>query len=663
MKKNFFPMALMAIAMGLNACSSDDPVVNAGGGKAPFADGGYVKMAINMPSAPSSRAANEDFGDGLIGEYEVKNATLILFTGASGKTEDKAVFHSVYELPVSMTKEGVQITSTMRIASLVDKNVPNNATDQLYAYVVLNKNSALTYDPSVHTALKVGTLDMNVAGGTNKTFGDFMKQVILGNASSLNGAGFLMCNAPLSDGPGDATDPTSAKVATLVNITQHVYKSKAAAEAAAPDEVFVERALAKVTLDQTLPSSTGGTKVLPALPSSSSTTVGTTLGDATYEVVGWTLDVTNKKSFIARHYNKEEWNKLNKGGVYRFVGSQALRTTPVAGGGGVTPTSGSAFYRTYWAEDPNYNSYSSTTAKENFDYVAKEITVNKPAPETGTEIINNDGRDFNSGLGENSPLYCMENTFNVENMKTAQLTRAIVKVKFFGGKTFYTFNDDNTTIYDETEMVKRVKQAILSNVDIVNKIKSSFGTGSSVNEDNIKLTLGYLKTDPATSTTTQKTNECDKDGKIHLLSFVVQKDATSPDATVDLTFNESTYSKPLNEKLSLGSIMKYKDGIAYYPINIKHFGDNLTPWVKDATTMNDNPYGYPVDNNKYLGRFGVLRNNWYNITVKSIKNVGSAVVPEIDVDNDNSYGDKPENYISVRINVLSWAKRTQNEEL
>lgn len=658
MKKNFFPMALMAIAMGLNACSSDDPVVNAGGGKAPFADGGYVKMAINMPSAPSSRADNDDFGDGLIGEYEVKNATLILFTGASGKTEDKAVFHSVYELPVSMTKEGVQITSTMRIASLVDKNVPNNATDQLYAYVVLNKNSALTYNPSVHTALKVGTLDMNVAGG-NKTFGDFMKEVISGNASSLNGAGFLMCNAPLSDKPGDASDPTSAKVSTLVNITSHVYKSKAEAEAAAPDEVFVERALAKVTLDQTLPSSTGGTKVLPTLPGSSSTTVGTTLGKATYEVVGWTLDVTNKKSFIARHYNNEEWNKLNKGGVYRFVGSKALRTTPLEGGG-VTPTPGSAFYRTYWAEDPNYNSYSSTTAKENFDYVSKEITVNKPEPETGTEIINNDGRNFNSGLGENSPLYCMENTFNVENMKTAQLTRAIVKVKFFGGKTFYTFNDDNTTIYDETEMVKRVKQAILSNVDIVDKIKSHFGTGFSVNEDNIKLTLG---SDPVTSTTTFKINECDKDGKIHLSSFVVQKDATSPNPTVDLLFNKSTYSMPLNDKLSLGSIMKYKDGIAYYPINIKHFGDNLTPWVKDATTMNDNPYGSPVDNNKYLGRFGVLRNNWYNITVNSIKNVGSAVVPEIDVDNDNSYGDKPENYISVRINVLSWAKRNQSENL
>ena len=662
MKKKFFPMALMAIAMGLNACSSDDPVVNAGGGKAPFADGGYVKMAINMPSAPSSRAANDDFEDGLIGEYEVKNATLILFTGASDKTEDKAVFHSVYEFPVSMTKEGVQITSTMRIASLVDKNVPNNATDQLYAYVVLNKNSALTYNPSVHTALKVGTLDMNVAGGPNKTFGDFMKEVISGNASSLNGAGFLMCNAPLSDKPGDASDPTSAKVATLVNITSHVYKSKAEAEAAAPDEVFVERALAKVTLNQTLPPSTGGTtKVLPTLPGSSSTTVGTTLGNATYEVVGWTLDVTNKKSFIARHYNKD-WNKLKNGGVYRFVGSKALRTTPLEGGG-VTPTPGSAFYRTYWAEDPNYNSYSSTTAKENFDYVSKEITVNKPEPEKGTEIINNDGRNFNSGLGENSPLYCMENTFNVDNMKTAQLTRAIVKVKFFGGKTFYTFNDDNTTIYDETEMVKRVKQAILSNVDIVDKIKSSFGTGFSVNEDNIKLTLGCLKTDPATSTPTQKTNECDKDGKIHLLSFVVQKDATSPNATVDLTFNEDTYSKPLNEKLSLGSIMKYKDGIAYYPINIKHFGDELTPWKKDATTMEgNNPYGSPVDDNKYLGRFGVLRNNWYNITVKSIKNVGSAVVPEIGVDKDN-YGDKPENYISVRINVLSWAKRTQNEEL
>ena len=136
------------------------------------------------------------------------------------------------------------------------------------------------------------------------------------------------------------------------------------------------------------------------------------------------------------------------------------------------------------------------------------------------------------------------------------------------------------------------------------------------------------------------------------------------------TYKVSTTPKPgsttetyanLNEELSLGNIVEYKGGIAYYPIRIKHFGDDLTPWDSKTATV-ENPYGTTNKDENFLGRYGVLRNNWYNIEISSIKKVGSAVVPEIDVD-DTTSGDKPENYISVRINVLSWAKRTQSEIL
>lgn len=191
MKKNFFPMALMAIAMGLNACSSDDPVVNASGGKAPFADGGYVKMAINMPSAPSSRAANDVFGEGLKNEYEVKNATLILFTGKKGEAEHAAIFHSIYKLPVGMVDgSNSQITSTTRIVSKVNNDVPSS---QLYAYVVLNDNGLLDVDKS----------EINVPSGTSATtslvgmpFSAFRNTVVEGGADKFKSNGFLMDNAP-----------------------------------------------------------------------------------------------------------------------------------------------------------------------------------------------------------------------------------------------------------------------------------------------------------------------------------------------------------------------------------------------------------------------------------------------------------------------------------
>lgn len=50
MKKKLIPMALMALAMGFTACSSDDTTANGSNGKPSFAEGGYVKMAINLPS-------------------------------------------------------------------------------------------------------------------------------------------------------------------------------------------------------------------------------------------------------------------------------------------------------------------------------------------------------------------------------------------------------------------------------------------------------------------------------------------------------------------------------------------------------------------------------------------------------------------------------------
>lgn len=613
MKKNFFPMALMAIAMGLNACSSDDPVVNTGGGKAPFADGGYVKMAINMPSAPSSRAANDDFvnSDGLAKEYEVKNATLILFEGDDD--ENNAVFHSAYDLPVSMTKDGdTQITSTTKIVKKVENSVPNT---QLYAYVVLNDNGLLD----------VANSKINVPSSATATtlvgmkFSDFKNTVVSGGADKFKNDGFLMDNAPLLN----KTSSTST-ITSLVNISGKVYRSKAEAEAKPATEIFVERALAKVTVAD----KTGTTKKLQG--DGVKTITGPTSAvspDVNYTIEGWTLDVTNKSSYLGRNFNSA-WKDITESesttATPRFVGTSPLRTT-------------TDLFRTYWAEDPNYGGASYTFSSGAFNYLG-----------------NGDGNLVNQKLDESTPLYCMENTFDVANQRVQQTTRAIVKVKIGTAGTFYTFNGDNSMLYDKTNMEKRVLDAIKSSTAVMGKMSTSTQTVTKIEDADIKdLKLGWVKTGEGTSTTLE--NECDGDGKIYVLSFSVKK----ADGTWIPIDNNTFTDKTLVDVLQLREIMMYKEGYAYYPVLIKHFGDDLTPWNKTTASF-DNPYGDPVSN-KYLGRYGVVRNNWYNIDIKSINNVGSAVVPN--ASKNASFDDKPENYISVRINVLSWAKRNQEEHL
>ena len=64
----------------------------------------------------------------------------------------------------------------------------------------------------------------------------------------------------------------------------------------------------------------------------------------------------------------------------------------------------------------------------------------------------------------------------------------------------------------------------------------------------------------------------------------------------------------------------------------------------------------------YLGRYGVVRNNWYNVEVSGVLNIGSPVIPDPD---DTKWDDEPEpeNYLDVKINVVAWQKRNQSNWL
>ena len=643
MKKKFFPVALMALAIGFNACSSDDVTVNANGGvSSPVLEGGYVKMAINMPSEPSSRASNsnnDQFEDGLPKEFEVKNATLILFagTGTEGASEDDAIFHSAYNLDkISLAKEGAQITSTMRIVQPVDSTAYKDK-NKLYAYVLLNNNNLVTIASPTKLTLNLKKKTAGTGGSEtlsavtemdkNTTFGNFRKYIAEGGESVFHANGFLMNNAPLSNKPGGTTTPkvSGQQVRSLVEIGGNVYKTKAQADSADAKEVFVERALAKVTLKAELQKDT--LSASDFVIKSKSTTL-----NKKFSVEAWNLDVTNKTSYLGRSYSNA-WSSFvtaNLAGTneYRFVGSKPLREKPATVGEGLQ------LYRTYWGEDPNYSS----SKREDFNRITKDATadlVDKPC-------------------GTYNPLYCMENTLDVPQMENgSQVTRAVVKVKFLNGTTFYTFNDDNTTLYDEEKMVERVKQAIIDNPEVFKECERIFKDKiAKIDKDKVDIT--WTSQDPVTGAPKR-----DNDGKIYLKSFTISYN--SDELESDRVFGADAN---LNEKLQLGNLLQYVNGLAYYSIPIKHFGNNLTPWDKTTATVGK-PYGdtsNEASTQSYLGRYGVLRNNWYDITVSAIRNIGSPVVPEIDFNKTNT-PDEVNNYIAVRINVLSWAKRTQVEEL
>lgn len=320
-----------------------------------------------------------------------------------------------------------------------------------------------------------------------------------------------------------------------------------------------------------------------------------------FAISGWAIDNTNPTTYLVRSTKGfTDWmgyanaNANCTTNPYRFVGH-----TQIASG----------LYRTYFAQDMNYD----TDA-------------------TGLQRV--EEADFKDAYGDANPQYCFENTFNVEHQNEDQTTLVAIKAKLNSGKDFYIVGGDQTTLFDKTQLEKLIKNKFLSVEEGWVNANAKDET-TSIGEDDLTLTF-------------------DKDaaGEITLTGVTVKPEKLK-DSPADLPANYLD-----DVKAAVGSVVCYKNGVSYYTVRIKHFGDDLTPWTNGELGVKPGsvyPDGTKTAENNWLGRYGVLRNNWYDITVQDVKGLGSATVPELTGTTD----DELESYIAVRINVLSWAKRTQ----
>ncbi len=597
----FFALALAVLALG--ACSSDDVI----GQKEPAITGGekgYVSISVNMPTQPTGRAFDETLDDGLPSEYKVNDATLLLF---SGETEDGATFASAYNLDATgFAMNGSTTDQITSSATLVQEvTVPTTEDNgNIYALVVLNNNGKIAAGAD-------GTLTVGGEKFTG-TFKDFYgKTLTLTNgADDITGNGIFMSNAPLYSKPGGASEPKDGTVSTLTVIDKNkIYTTEAEASSNPAANIYVERAVAKVTVNAT----------------GSQTVTGGNENLASYEVAGWTFNVANTKTYPVRNVaNGSSWWALKAAGTtgadqYRFVGNVAVATN---------------LYRTYFGEDPNYSTYSAD------DFISKS------------------GEDLDNttlfGFGADNPGYCLENTFDVANMINNRTTQVVVKAKLTLGSglaendgSFYVLNGNTSTIYKKDGVVATVQGRIADWLQA--NWDTYFDADGTIQGTAIDVVLSNATTDEGgvITITSATLDEEDVEG----LGFKDSKDLK--------TLNEDIAEQvaALNAEDGL-EISYYKGGYAYYPILIKHFGDDQTPWTEEASNTSG-AYAGDAANANWLGRYGVLRNNWYDITVTGIKNIGSPSVPDITGDTDD-----PQNrYIAVSINVLSWAKRTQNADL
>lgn len=418
-----------------------------------------------------------------------------------------------------------------------------------------------------------------------------------------NTKGFYMANAP--EFTEADKEPT-----TLVHI-KGIYRTKEEAQSKPGTTVHVERGLAKVTVGS---NSTGDNY----FATGGASATGTKYSNDKVKITDWVLDVTNKSSFPVHVTSGLKAGITPTDPTDQKVPAYADIWKNEAAAAGTAATSrfvshADAFKRVYWGIDPNYS-----MGLTELDKCKEQFTI---ADAAGTSVA------WKKGSGSDNPLYCLENTFDIKNMTQGQTTRVLLKATYTPkaletetDKTFFMIGN-SSDFWTETTLTKQIE----------NKAKEVLNTTTGV-------------------TATLKGNLLE--GGTHVLDANnVEIKSGEDDKTADVV-------DEINKKLGLDmdkgiGIKTYKEGVSYYIARIKHFGDDLTPWKEGNATYNE-------ENLKWLGRYGVLRNNWYDLTIEKISGPGYPDVPKIKPTDPD---DEDTKYINVSVKILSWAKRSQNVDL
>ena len=547
--KNLFGMAVMATA--LVGCSSNDNLAPDGNGG--NKDGAaYASFTINLPTTRATRATDGEpsFAEGDAKEYEVKNGTILIFNN-EGNFVTSAQLGNMNPWKDIKT-DGVTTAAT--------------ATVQLSGVTVGGSYQALVLlNNDVDGAPSKVTLPTS-----GESYADWSANAANANATYIKTDYIFMANAPKYT--DTKTEPT-----TLVPVA-NICASREQAEAKAATTVYVERGLAKVTMQK---FNADGYSIA----------AGTYKGDKV-EIKAWQLDVTNKSTFPVHQTSSLTDGFANIWSTPRFYDETS-----------------SAFKRVYWGVDPNYSGatlQNLIACKDAFNMIGKDDIAGK--------------------TGNDHPQYCLENTFDLANMMQGQTTRVVFKAvytpnTFTSGQTFYKIGN-NTAIWSEENLAQQIKTVALKAMKITTADeKAQYGVDLSKGS-NISGVAGLHKIEAENITYTGE-------GESKVSADIVNA---------------------INDKLGLTEtgISTYLNGEAYYIARIKHFNE-MTPWTAGE--------GYDGNNVKYLGRYGVLRNNWYDLSVNSISGLGYPDIPEV---KPTVPDDENEQYINVEVKILSWAKRSQN---
>ena len=594
------PLAWLLAAVLLAGCSdSQEPEPSQPDILSRFNSEGkaYLTLQIPLGSQTMTRAVDFTDADGSGDEYKVKDAYILMFAGASEAT---AKFASAYKVdnPPLANDANLQITRTVTI-TLSDANL--NTGDKLFPFVVLNNNaSAITsYDLTSVTFANGGSA-VKLVGGSS-TFSALNSVTIASYRDDDDY--FLMTNATLANG-----NTTSASLFHLPEIAaSYFFPTEEQSRQNPAGRVNVERLAVKTTVESGLGSGTHNV-------------LGNEYAKFVNDDLTFALDNYNTKSYAYRHLSAVSYQ--------RFV--ESLPVEPYY----------PLVYRTYWGEDVNYAD-GVTTNFTNYTNLAPSWKA----------------------MGAND--YCAENTFDVAHMQDNCTTSVLVRLQLNNGRDFYTTSVTGSDIVFQPPGYTLEEQGTSASSSFA-RTRSDVVTYDGTNTATIDEYLRQWLME--TNSSFRNWVNIYAAGEVKHVVITLTNDAATGTATVSSVTQTARASGTTGatafDALGLDSyfasnisLKYYASGYCYYRVLIRHFDDTQTPWSSVSTmTNNTTAQVYGGNATSYLGRYGVVRNNWYNISITSVAHVGSPIIPALTEDAD----DKVEQLLNAKLQISGWEGHNQD---
>ncbi|MCH5222753.1 MAG: fimbria major subunit [Muribaculaceae bacterium] len=413
----------------------------------------------------------------------------------------------------------------------------------------------------------------------------------LENSMLLNKDGNTYITMSNATGMYSSTGSESFAPTTLAKIDNSDFSNKKNNNSEIKTMIFVQRNVAKLLVNARDVLNPGGYNAKKV-----------EIGDFKVQVslAGWRIEVANTKTYPVMNIDGINWEKKE------FMKSGFLNTTSVG-----------YYDRVFWAKDPNYGD--ETLTQSDFSNPNSSYEINKPG-------------------------YCLENTMDYDCMLQGQTTRIVVTARWqfeYADEKLGTYISGNGSIPPECKFNSEgYDKGIFYKIDS----KDYFWCQHHMEEEIKKIVEN--------PTITWTKFEDGQGGYYNLREIVTVKigDREISKALYDKIANSIGLSNSTAREMGV-----YENCRCYYVIRIPHFnGATQTPWdsQKEVTGRERDGEKIADYNESHLGRWGILRNVFYEVIVKEIHHLGSPMIPPITDDDTDDMPDQ--DWLSIEVKGLPW---------